>query len=100
MPRPNEAPHQPIDNANGDENAEDVSYHAAFASAGVEEAVRVETLGGDGDVGKCEVERENDDEEWEMENGRGFGAGKEDFDEGEDGVEGMLRDLRWSQVGR
>ena len=100
MPRPNEAPYQPIDDANSDENAKDVSSHTAFASAGVEEAVRVEALGGDGDVGKCEIERENDDEEREMENGRGFSAWKKDFDKGEDGVESVLRDLRWSQVGR
>lgn len=79
--RPDEAPGQPIDDANGDENAEDVAHHAAFASTGVEEAVRVEALGGDGDVGKCEVECEDHDEEWEMEHGRGVGAEEEDFEE-------------------
>lgn len=62
--RPDEAPHEPIDDTNGDENAEDVSHHAAFASTGVEEAIGVEALGGDRDVRQREVEGEDDDEEW------------------------------------
>lgn len=35
-----------------------------------------------------------------MENGRGIGAGEEDFEERKGRVEGMLGDLRWSQLGR
>lgn len=58
---PNEAPHHPIHDANGDENAENISRHTAFASGWVEEVVRVEALGGEGDVRKCEVKREDHD---------------------------------------
>lgn len=58
-PHPHEKPHKREDETDGDENAENVADHAAFASrTWIEEAIGVEALGGMGNVNEGEVEGE------------------------------------------
>ena len=66
---------------------------------GIEERVGIEALGGMGQVGKAEVESKKKDDDSEVEGWWGGGAGKEDLEEGEDGIEGVNGDLGMGLVG-
>lgn len=55
--------------------------------------VDVEVFGGSGDVRDPEVETEDYDEEWDVEEGRGRCTREYDLEEGNDGVHSMFGNL-------
>lgn len=82
--RPLPHPHQPLDerenHSDPRRDAEHVAHQLALPVRRVEEAVDIEALRCAREVCEAEVEREEDDEEWEVDPGSRGGAGEEDLD--------------------
>lgn len=87
---PQHRPYHSEDDAHPGEDSDTISSHHPSAELPrVEKVVDVDVRDGVGEIGDTEVEEENEDEEWEMEDGERWSAGEEDLEEGEDCVEGV-----------
>ncbi|KAL9116474.1 MAG: hypothetical protein Q9187_007002, partial [Circinaria calcarea] len=93
-PHPDQPAHQAEDHASTGQDAENVARDfSAPLAGGVEEGVGIEASRGVGYVGQGEVEGEDEDDEGEVEGRWRGSAGEEDFEEGEDSIEGVNGDL-------
>ena len=97
VPKPDQAPHNDIDDNTGEKYSNNIPGHsdwALFIRLGIEEAVSVKTLGSLGYVCKSEVERKDDDKEGKVRPWRKVSSGNQDFKHGKGAVHYMLADIR------
>ncbi len=84
---PDEGPDEAEDNADAGQDGDAVACYGTGAElGGVQEAVDVEVGDGVGEIGEAEIEKEEQNEDWEVEGREGEGPWEEDFEDGEGGV--------------
>lgn len=95
LPQPDQTPRNQEDDQDSSKDSEAVAGDdgALLAALGVEEAVRVEALGVVGDVRDAEVEKQDQDEDGDCDEGVWSGGWEDNLKQGVEGVEAVLRDL-------
>ena len=95
IPQPNRIPNNDKHNNRKRQYRKHIARNPAATTGAriIQKRIHIKVLAGHGDVGKADVEREHDKQIQQVDPWQGRGAREDELEEGEDGVEGVLRDV-------